>query len=63
MIKLILKNAVASFLPILFMVAALGMELNIMGDLILMPSAWLFIGTATVLLTLCLSICDYNKIR
>ena len=61
MAKLILKNLVVSFILILFVVAVLGMEFNVMGDLISMPFTWWFIGTATVPLTACLVICDYEE--
>ena len=61
MAKLILKNLVFSFTLMLFVVIVLGMEFNVMGDLILMPFTWLLIGIATVPLTACLSICDYKE--
>ena len=61
MAKLILKNLIVSFLLILFVVAILGMEFNVMGNLLFMPFTWWFIGIATVPLTACLAICDYKE--
>lgn len=61
MARLILKNLVVSFILILFVVAVLGMEFNVMGDLILMPFAWWFVGITTIPLTACLVICDYEE--
>ena len=60
MAKLILKNLIISFLLILFVVAVLGMEFNVMGDMLSMPFTWWFIVIATLPLTACLSICDYT---
>lgn len=61
MAKLILKNLVVSFILILFVVAILGMEFNVMEALISMPSTWEFIGFAVLPLTALLAICDYTE--
>lgn len=61
MAKLILKNLIVSFILILFVVAILGMEFNVMGNMIFMPGTWWFVGAATLPLTVCLTICDYTE--
>ena len=61
MAKLILKNFIISFILILFVVAVLGMEFNVMGDLLSMYFTWRFIVIAALPLTACLSICDYTE--
>lgn len=61
MARLILKNLIVSFILILFVVAALGLGFNAMGDVLSMPFTWWFVGIATVPLTACLVICDYEE--
>lgn len=61
MVKLILKNLVVSFILILFVVTVLGMGFGVMGELLLMPFTWRFIGIAALSLTACLAVCDYKE--
>ena len=61
MARLILKNLVVSFILILFVVVFLGMGFGVMGELLLMPFTWLFIGIAALPLTACLAVCDYEE--
>ncbi len=61
MVKLLLKNLLASLLLLLFTVVILSLLFNVLSEAARMPATWEFIGVAALPLTAVFAICDYEE--